>query len=187
MTENEQKISFISAYDQYRPFSIAIHQCSLNKVFYNNLISLIFFIIPFCPISSRSFLLEWQSYSCLLCLSLCGNSVKEQVRFEGTFCHRLLQISIDMWFYKNLIDICAFAILIPIGSVLFQFNKLFCTDSYTGGRKPTHLTSANIRTNIRNICINAISIEPWGNKYRCPYKNTDVSKVVFHPLFLNFH
>jgi hypothetical protein len=40
----------------------------------------------------------------------------------------------------------------------------------TGGRKPTHLTSANICINILNTYINAISIVPWGERYRCPYK-----------------
>jgi hypothetical protein len=48
-----------------------------------------------------------------------------------------------------------------------------------GGRKPTHLTSTNIRINIHNICIDPFSL---GEKYGCSYKNTDVSMVVFHPL-----
>ncbi len=66
-TETQDILSFIlshftlwatAAPKWYHQFPFAIHERCFNKMFKNNLVQLISFLILFCPIPSRSFALE---------------------------------------------------------------------------------------------------------------------------------
>jgi hypothetical protein len=58
MTESDREIFFCDHKERYYQFPFAIHERRFNKIFKNNLVPLISFLILFNPVPSHSFAIE---------------------------------------------------------------------------------------------------------------------------------